>query len=102
MRYKSYQSDSRNKFFGNITAEYKILSSLKLIGRAGGDMSFDVQEERRNISSVDRGLYSVRNLSYKEYNYDLFLNFNKDLNTNLTFDATIGTNIRRSYSYQHL
>ena len=98
MRYKSYQSDSRNKFFGNITAEYKILSSLKLIGRAGGDMSFDLQEERRNKSSVDKGLYSVRNLSYKEYNYDLFLNFNKDLNTNLTFDATLGTNIRRSYS----
>ncbi len=97
MRHKSFQSDSRYKFFGNITTEYKILPDLKVIGRLGGDMSFDKQEERRNKASVDLGAYSVRNNSNKEFNYDLFLNYNRDLTNKITFDATAGTNIRRNF-----
>jgi outer membrane receptor protein involved in Fe transport len=60
-------------------------------------MSFDQQEERRNKASVDLGAYSVRNNSNKEFNYDLFLNFNRELTDKITFDATAGTNIRRNY-----
>lgn len=97
MRYKSYQSDSRNKFFGNITAEYKIIDNLKLIGRAGADMSFDNQEERRSKNSVDLGRYLVNINSYKEFNYDLILDYNKDITKNITFNALIGSNISRRF-----
>lgn len=99
-RYKNYTTDSRNRYFGNIMATYTILPGLSLVGRAGGDISFDQIEERNNKSSVDLGYYGVTNRSYKEYNYDVFANYNKDLSEAFSLDVTAGTNIRRSYLYQ--
>ncbi|MCO6462401.1 MAG: SusC/RagA family TonB-linked outer membrane protein [Saprospiraceae bacterium] len=98
-RYKNYTTDSRNRYFGNITAQYTIVPGLSLVGRAGADISYDQQEERNNKKSVDLGLYNIYNRSYKEYNYDLFANFNKDLTDAISLDVTAGTNIRRSYLY---
>lgn len=97
MRYQSYQTDSRNRLFGNITAEYTLLPGLRLVGRAGGDMAFDIQEERRDKASVDLGLYSVRNTSNREYNYDLFAAYDVNLSQKIGLNVTAGTNIRRSY-----
>lgn len=57
-RYKNYTTDSRNRYFGNIMATYTIMPGLSLVGRAGGDISFDQIEERNNKSSVDLGYYS--------------------------------------------
>lgn len=99
-RYKNYTTDSRNRYFGNIMATYTIMPGLSLVGRAGGDISFDQIEERNNKSSVDLGYYGVTNRSYKEYNYDVFANYNKELSEAISLDITAGTNIRRSYLYQ--
>jgi len=98
-RYKNYQSDSRNRYFGSITAQYNILPELAIVGRAGGDIAFDQQEERRSKQSVDLGEYNIFNRSYKEFNYDVFANYNKDLTRSISLDVTAGTNIRRSYLY---
>ncbi len=96
-RYKNYQNDSRNRFFGNVQAQYKILPSLSLVGRVGGDMAFDQQQERINKKGVDRGAYSIFNRNNKEFNYDAYLNYNKDLSSDLNLNVAVGTNIRRSY-----
>jgi len=98
-RYKNYTTDSRNRYFGNITAQYTVLPGLSLVGRAGADLSFDQQEERNNKASVDLGLYNIYNRSYKEYNYDFFANYNKNLSEMISLDVTAGTNVRRSYLY---
>lgn len=97
VRYVNYENDSRNRLFGNVQAQYNILPELSLVGRVGADMSFDQQEERRGKASVDLGYYSIYNRSYKEFNYDLFANYNKDLNEDFNLNVVAGTNIRRSY-----
>lgn len=96
-RYKNFQNDDRNRYFGNITAQYNILPELAIIGRVGGDIAFDVQEERLNKKSVDLGGYNVFNRSFKEFNYDLFANYAKNLSDMISLDVTVGSNIRRSY-----
>jgi TonB-linked SusC/RagA family outer membrane protein len=96
-RYKNYQNDSRNRFFGNVQAQYKVLPSLSIVGRVGGDLAFDQQEERLDKKSVDRGAYSIFNRNNKEFNYDLYANYNKDLSSDLNLNVAVGTNIRRSY-----
>ncbi|HRO74210.1 MAG TPA: TonB-dependent receptor, partial [Saprospiraceae bacterium] len=97
VRYINYENDSRNRLFGNVQAQYNLLPELSIIGRIGADMAFDQQEERRGKSSVDLGYYNIYNRSYKEYNYDLLANYNKDLNDDFNLNVGVGTNIRRSY-----
>jgi len=99
MRYKNFENDSRNRLFGNITAQYYLLPSLSIVGRAGADMSFDQQEERRNKASVDLGSYNITNSSNKLFNYDLFANFNKNLTDMISLDLTAGVNVNRSKFY---
>jgi TonB-linked SusC/RagA family outer membrane protein len=96
-RYKSYENDSRNRYFGYIKAQYNILPELAIIGRAGADLAFDQQEERKSKQSVDLGYYSIYNRSSQNYNYDLFANYSKNLSEMFSLDVTAGTNIRRSY-----
>ena len=97
VRYVNYENDSRNRLFGNVQAQYNILPELSLVGRVGADMSFDQQEERRGKTSVDLGSYNIFNRSYKEFNYDLYANYNKNLNDDFNLNLIVGTNIRRSY-----
>lgn len=96
-RYKNYENDSRNRYFGSFGATYYILPELSIVARVGGDLAFDQQEERIDKKSVDKGFYKVYNRSYKEFNYDAFANYSKDLSQLISLDVTAGMNLRRSY-----
>jgi len=114
-RYENYQTDERNRFIGNASLNYKVNSWLDIYGRISVDTYDELQEERRAVSSVptDFGIgsgggdystgrdpvgsgYSRKNISYGEYNYDLMLNYNKDITAKLNLKGVVGLNIRRS------
>ena len=97
-RYENYQTDSRNRFFGNMGLNYKINDWLSLDGKASVDTYSYLQEERINNGSNPTAKYTRYNVNFTELNYDMMLNFNKDLTDKINLNGVIGTNIRRTNS----
>ncbi|UOB16380.1 SusC/RagA family TonB-linked outer membrane protein [Abyssalbus ytuae] len=110
-RYENYQTDARNRFVGNISLTYELTDWLNVTGRIATDTYSELQEERRangsvpsnfgipdsagNRGNVDSG-YGRKNIENTETNYDLMLNFNKDLSDKFNLKGIIGVNIRRN------
>tara|TARA_R110001583_G_scaffold47019_1_gene147241 strand:- start:1565 stop:4810 length:3246 start_codon:yes stop_codon:yes gene_type:complete len=105
-RYENYQTDGRDRFVGNVTLNYELSDWLSVTGRIATDAYTEIQEERRANGSVpgnfgitrgdvDSG-YGRKNIDNTETNYDLMLNFNKDLSDKLNLKGIAGVNIRRN------
>ncbi|MEI7895452.1 MAG: SusC/RagA family TonB-linked outer membrane protein [bacterium] len=113
-RYKNFESDSRNRFIGNVALTYKIADWLNIFGRISVDTYSELQEERRAVGSVpgtfgigtgadgsanrsDQGSgYMRRDIGFSEFNYDVMANFNKDLSKSFNLKAVLGMNIRKT------
>lgn len=93
-RYKSYESDIRDRYFGNVYLNYKIFSWLNLLGRVSMDNYSELEEERKAISSVGVPFYRRFNQNYKEINYDLLANADWNLNEDVNLKALVGSNTR--------
>ena len=94
--YENYQTDTRNRYFGNINLNYEISDVFSVLGRFSFDTFDELQEERINVGSADIPAYSRFNNRAAEYNYDLILNFNKDVTEDLNLDGNLGVNLRRN------
>ena len=95
IRHESFETDSRNRYFGNIGLNYKITNYLSFLGRISLDSYDGIQEERIAVGTVGVPGYSRINNSYREYNYDFLASFDKDIVKDLNLKAILGTNIRR-------
>ena len=96
-RYESYESDSRYRFVSYLSVNYAVTNWLNLLGRVSLDSYDDLQEERSGYESINIGGYSRYNRNFREVNYDLLANMDKDINQDLNFKALLGTNLRRNY-----
>lgn len=101
-RYENYENDERNRYLGNINANYKVSDWLNVTGRISLDQYNTTQNERQAVGSVTVPHYILRTNSFKEWNYDLMLNFNKDISKSLKFKGLLGSNIRRSVLTQFI
>ncbi|MEO7982479.1 MAG: SusC/RagA family TonB-linked outer membrane protein [Bacteroidota bacterium] len=97
-RYENYENDSRNRYFGNVNLNYKITDWFNILGRVSLDSYDELQEERQAAGSVTTSSYSRFNRSYRETNYDLLANIDKNLSANLNFKALAGFNLRRQHT----
>ena len=98
-RYENYETDQRNRVYGNVALTYEIKEWLSLYGRVTLDNYSGIQEERIAIGSVDIPNYTRFNESFNENNFDLMLNVNKDLTEKLNLTGVVGMNIQKtSYS----
>ncbi|NOQ91883.1 MAG: SusC/RagA family TonB-linked outer membrane protein [Flavobacteriaceae bacterium] len=95
VRYENYQNDVRHRVIGHVALNYEINDWLSVYGRVTLDNYNDFQEERINKGSVDVSRYSRYNRNYNENNYDLMLNFDKNITDNLNLRAVLGSNVRR-------
>jgi len=95
VRYKNFESDSRTRYTGNVFANYKPTSYLNILGRVSIDNWNQMQETRYDVGSYGTPAYGRYNGSFTETNYDLLINFNKDLNENFNLKALLGGNIRQ-------
>jgi len=111
-RYNNFQTDNRNRFYGNFFATYSLTSWLDITAKAAVDTFNELREERRAVGSVgapfgvlrdtEASGYDRTDITSSDYNYDFMLNFNKDLTDDLSITGVIGTNIRRErYSFYH-
>lgn len=96
-RYKNYQNDTRDRYFGNAALSWKPLEWLDVIGRVSLDGSSEFQEQRLAVGGSEIPEYQRFDRAYNEANYDLLVNFNKELTTNLHLKALVGANMRRNY-----
>jgi TonB-linked SusC/RagA family outer membrane protein len=106
--YQNYENDSRTRFIGNASINYKITDWLDLFGRIAADTYYEMQEERRATGSVSMrfGLANVpdrvtsgylrRDNTFSEYNFDLMLKFNKKLGEIISLNGVLGFNERRT------
>lgn len=95
-RYENYENDTRNRYFGNVNGTYKVTDHLSVTGRIALDSYDEIQEERIAIGSIDVPNYNRYNRSFKEYNYDMLVNYDKDLSRNFNLRALVGSNIRKT------
>ncbi|MEO8148819.1 MAG: SusC/RagA family TonB-linked outer membrane protein [Bacteroidia bacterium] len=110
-RFKSFSSDQRDRFYGNVALNYKVNSWFDLMMRGSIDMYSTLQEERiaKTSNAKQFGIgqpgqappdatsgYSRLNKDVKETNFDLMATFKKEINDNLSFSGLLGTNIRRN------
>ncbi|MFI8379303.1 SusC/RagA family TonB-linked outer membrane protein [Leeuwenhoekiella sp. NPDC079379] len=96
IRYQNYQNDERNRVYGNVALNYEVADWFNVVGRVTMDSYDEFQEERTSIGSNPVAKYSRFNRTFREYNYDLIFNFNKDISEDISFDGLLGTNIRRN------
>lgn len=94
-RYENYETDSRNRYFGNANLNYKPFSWLNILGRVSQDAYDEIQEERQAVGSVTTSSYTRINRAVRETNYDLLLTAHKDLTSDLTLSGLLGTNVRK-------
>ncbi len=95
VRNKNFETDSRNRVFGNTAATYKVTDWFNVLGRVSVDSYDEVQEERIAIGSVGLSNYSRFNRTSREYNYDLIGNFSKNINESISLRGLLGANVRR-------
>ena len=109
-RYKNFANDTRDHYFGYASLSYKLTDWVEVVGRIAFDQTADFQEERVAVGSsgvrytanpTERvtsipSLYSRFNQTFNETNYDLFLNFNRQISNNISFTGLLGGNMRRT------
>ena len=97
-RYENYETDKRNRYFGNVFANYKPTDWLTVMGRVSIDQYGELQEERQAVGSVATSFYSRYDHTYQETNYDVQAYFDKAINSDLSFKGLLGMNIRRQHN----
>lgn len=95
-RYKNYETDGRNRVFGNVALNYKATSWLNLLARISVDNYDEMEEERIAVGSKAVPQYSRFNRHFNETNYDLMANFDKNITSDLNLKALAGVNQRRT------
>lgn len=95
-RYQNVQTDGRYRFFGNTSLTWTPTSWLNILGRISLDSYDEVQEERIAVGSNPVSSYSKLNRTFREYNYDLMANVDRDITSDLNLKGLLGTNLRRN------
>jgi TonB-linked SusC/RagA family outer membrane protein len=95
MRANNVENDTRDRFFGNVALTWKPLEWLDVLGRVTYDGSNEMQEERLATGGADVAEYFRYNRTFSETNYDLIVNFNKNISEDITFRGLLGSNLRR-------
>ncbi|WKK83262.2 TonB-dependent receptor plug domain-containing protein [Marivirga arenosa] len=95
---ENYQSDGRDRVFGNVFLEYELADGIKLNGRSTLDFYNFGQQERVNVGSAitDVPSYVRREYTFMERNDDFFVTVDKYLNDNFSISGLVGVNHRNT------
>lgn len=94
--YENYNNDKRDRYFGNVYANYKIITGLQATARISRDSYDQYAENRIAVGSYQTSAYGNSDVKFAETNYDFLLNFDRNISKDLNLKALLGTNIRRT------
>ena len=90
---KNYQSDNRDRFFGNTGVNINVIDGMKITARIGVDFWNFTAEERVATGSVGTPTYILADRNSIETNMDLFATYNKRFfDEKFGISALAGTN----------
>ncbi|MTI20931.1 SusC/RagA family TonB-linked outer membrane protein, partial [Fulvivirga sp. RKSG066] len=93
VRNEFLQEDTRDRFYGNIAANYQLTDGLSFSARAMTDgFTFKSREGIPN-GGVDQSFYSETTRTFTESNYEAKLLFDKQINDFLSINAMVGGNL---------
>ncbi|WP_258105173.1 SusC/RagA family TonB-linked outer membrane protein [Marinoscillum sp. MHG1-6] len=103
-RHKNYQTDKRNRTFGNVSLDFNPIDWLNITGRVSLDHYTELREQRRAVGSVpqefgiqkldEQSGYHREDREVTEANYDFLVSVNRKLSSDLSLYALVGSNIR--------
>ncbi len=91
----NYETDTRNRYLGNINLSYKVTPWLNITGRTSLDTYSELDQERYDVGSIGVPYYSRYNHDYSETNFDLLANVDKNISKDFNLKAVLGGNIRK-------
>jgi hypothetical protein len=94
--YENFETDNRDRLMGFIGVRYKITEWMSISGRASLDGFKEKQEERIAVGAVQESSYSRFNRTWRENNYEIRLNFDKDFKV-IRVNGLLGGNIRQAH-----
>ena len=98
-RYMNYETDNRNRIYGNVGFSYEIIPQLKFQYKANLDFYVDKQYERNAVYSQEQSRYKEISRQQYELNHEFMLMYNQTFG-DYTLSANVGANImRRHYEY---
>jgi TonB-linked SusC/RagA family outer membrane protein len=95
VRYMNPETDSRDRYFGYASLNWKVAPFLTILGRAARDSWTEQIETHYNVGTYGTPSYGRTNITNSETNYDFLANFDKNLTDNLNLKALLGTNVRQ-------
>lgn len=102
--YENTVSQARNRLIGNVALNYKIVKGLDFNFRTGTDYYNDRRKIRIafGTNGTPYGSYTETGFTFNETNTEGTLNFNRKLNSDLSFEILGGGNIRSSYTEENV
>jgi TonB-linked SusC/RagA family outer membrane protein len=88
--------DTRDRVLSMTSLKYEILDGLSLQIRSSIDFIYDNSISRRyndTYTIADRGKYYVNNSNSRELNNDFLLNYNKNITSDFSINASVGGNL---------
>ncbi len=92
VRYKNYETDGRDRVFGNVGLTYKFNSWLSATGRVLTDFYDEFREERIAFGSLLLPQYTLDKYHVNETNTDLIVKADKYIRDNLSVSVFGGAN----------
>jgi len=92
-QYQNPEKDSRNRYTGHVKLNIALTDYLTLSGAVTEDYYGWLIEQRAEIGSVEPSFYSRYYSTFNETNYNVLLNFNKNVGSNFNIKALLGGNI---------
>lgn len=95
-RYKNYETDLRNRIYGNVGLSYQILPQLKAQYKANLDFFVDKQYERNAVGSQEESRYMEISRQQYEINHEFMLMYNQTFG-DYSLAANLGANIMKNH-----
>lgn len=99
---------NRDRVFGNVTLNYKLLDWLSVTGRVGNDYFSENRKETFADGSIGVGVtqggrFSINERVNNEFNADLYLNLDRNIGSDIRLDGMLGANYsNRTYRFQSM
>lgn len=95
--YRDYETDSRERLFGQAGFDYKPADWINISARVFMDKYNTLEEERAWPDKLNNqlGSYSRTELNHQEFDYQLLATAKRDLSKLFSLNATIGGNIMK-------